>query len=251
MVSEKISVNDLLREKIKDFYKGNLDNLIVTGSKSSTVKVENNTFLFSIRRMDNFSGGDYPDFPLFASISIDGENTMQLEIIPIYFPNDLIGGEGLSYGAEEIPTYTVDGDWLVYNFNFSSNIYMFNLKSRKEKMIKGVVENGINQFKPTFDKSIPMRRYTTVFANIIYDDQSRLIFRDHIVINESNPKKSENYLTVYNYNGRKLSELFIGENEEIKYLRNSFIYNSQIFYNPFFPESDETLAFKVFSIVNN
>src|SRR5690606_27659734 len=130
-------------------------------------------------------------------------------------------------------------------------IYMFNLKTRKEKKIKGVVENGTNQFKPTNDKSVPMRRYTTVFADINYDNKNGLIFKNHLVIDESDPKRIENYLTVYKNNGSKLKELFIGENEEINYLTNAFIYNSDIFYNPFFPESDEALAFKVFSIVKN
>src|SRR5690606_37374274 len=99
---------------------------------------------------------------------------------------------------------------------FSSNVYLFNLKSGERKSLTLEITTGKN-FSPPYRE----QKIHTGFANILYDDSKKIIYRNHIVLNHENPMEGVNYLSAYNFDGDLLSEYKIGSNSE-RLLRNAF-----------------------------
>lgn len=193
--------------------------------------------------MDPFLGETYPVAPLFAEITVDEKRNISIEILPIYFPEDLKSINNSAYGYSENPLYTVSGDWLVYNYYFSSNVYFYNLKTGEKKNLSLKISTGEN-FSPDFNRgNIP-----TGYTDILYDNDKKIIYRNHIIINKNDPTTNINYLTAYNLEGKRLSEFKIGTNKE-RLLRNCFLYKGKLHMNPFFPNSDEELNFVTFNLV--
>ncbi|UCS93964.1 DUF4221 domain-containing protein [Echinicola marina] len=240
-VKHRVSLDDLLKDELKKGKVEFIDNLRVGGTKGSSVQVGNGEYLMTVLRKNYFIGEDYPYFPMFATLSLSESEEINIKVLPVTFPEDLIYDKGLSYGASEVPNYTVSGDWLVYNFYFSSNIYLYNLMTGEKRKIKAEVEDGNNHQLPIADKTIPIRRYLSIFSNVLYDSQNEIVYRNHITINEEDPALSRNYMTAYTLQGEKLCEYYLGTNKEVNYLRNPFYHDGSIFMNPFYPSSDEKL----------
>jgi len=244
-VEERISINNLLRKELRKRNIENPENIVLSQIRNYRNLTEKGKYIFSIKRMDPFQGETYPVAPLFAEITIDKERNIAIEILPLYFPEDFKSNNNFSYEFAENPLYTVSGDWLVYNYYFSSNVYFYNLNTGEKKSMSLKISTGEN-FSPDFNKgNIP-----TGFADILYDNKKKIIYRNHMIINDNDPMENLHYLTAYNLEGKLLSEFKIGSNKE-RLLRNCFIFEGKLHMNPFFPTSDEELSFVTFNLIKN
>lgn len=232
-------IKTLLSELIED------NQFVVVTCRGPHNKTSDGGIIFTIGRTSNIYGGDYPKYNLFFVVRFQDDLEYTIEILDPKFPTIFIENDPGYFDQFEIPSYNVFGDWLYYNFRFSSTVFMYNLHTRETKTLDLGVSDGVNFSLSEEQKGSYEQR--TYFNHVLVDEIDSIIYRTHITENKEQPMESINYLNAYTFKEKKLIEQNIGKNSD-RLLRNSFIYNGKIFMNNFYPKSDEYLELVKFKL---
>lgn len=214
--------------------------LILT-NKGPMSKAANGEFIFTIARTKNVFGGPFPQYQQFAKVKIKDNLDFEIKLLDIFFPKEFILDDNMPYGQLEIPQLMVYGEWMAYNYNFSSKVFMYNLATSESKTLNLEISNG-SGFSLTDKQKIlsPSSEKQTNFSYPLIDFKNEIIYRSHIVIHKGAPMNNDNFLCAYAFTGQKLAEHSIGKNSD-RMLRNGFIYEGNLYMNHFYPLSDEEL----------
>ncbi|MCH7414077.1 hypothetical protein MM213_11305 [Belliella sp. R4-6] len=201
--------------------------------------------IVSIGRTNKIDDNEFPVFPQFASIAFLNQDTVEIEILDIEYPKELIETDYKYVGQAEIPNYFFKGDWLVYNFVSFRELFFYNLKTHEKRKIR------LNTTYELEDKAVPFGEKpneSVIFYGFpLVDFEQEIIYRYYIVVDSESSTESKNYLSAYNFDGKLISEAFLGKNSE-RMLRNSVLIGDYIYMNNFFQSSDERIEFSRFSL---
>jgi len=246
-VIKRHNLEDKMNKLFGDMY---ADNLYLSGVMSHSVKINKNKFVLQVFRGDINLIDNYPEYPLFITVKIDNELNIDLLPMEIYFPSKFKLEKTNSYAQNEKASYSVQNGYIIYGFSFSSSVFMYNLETGLTSCLDLEIDNGTN-FSPPDDNhpySISNKLFTA-FGMPIVDFDSKLIYRFHTDVNHEDPMESENFLAIFDFEGKKLIESSLGKNRD-RILVRPFLFNGHLYVKPPFPSSEnEYLEFYKFKLV--
>lgn len=253
-VKQVIDIYDLLR---KGLQKAGLSEIAIekmgiwsrNGVMNHPVKGE--IFLNIVRPFIPGMTG-YPDFPQFAKLSIDSDFNADLEILPLYFPAEFSIEKGKSYKNDENPGYSCSGDWLVYNYPFSSLVFFYNTKTGEQKQLAANTSHGSNHMAAVENTNRGGLKKSTSFSEALYDEQRGMLYVSPVInVRDEAGKVTDNtsqYLIAYDMVSEEKTEIHVGKRSERR-LHNNFLYRHSVYMTPYYPFSDEKLDLVEFTLM--
>lgn len=237
-VSEKV-VNQLSKEY------GIESNGLYTSTSGGHFK-NRNQIVVSICRSHKTQDNEYPNFPQFALITILENEEIEIEILEIYYPKEILGSDYKYIGQSEIPNYYFIRDWLVYNLTSFRQVFFHNLKTGEDFTLNFDPESNLED--NTYPMGVISKQQSIVYGFPLVDFEKGLFYRNHILIDPKNPMENLNYLCAYNFDGKLITKAFLGKNSE-RMLRNSVLIDDYVYMNNFFQSSDDQIEFSKFKLI--
>lgn len=245
-IQSKVDVTEKITNKLQEEY-GIISKGLFIRTNGGHFK-DGEKIIVSICRTNKIDDNEFPVFPQFASISFLNQETIEVEILNIEYPKELIETDYKYVGQAEIPNYYFKGDWLVYNFLSFRETFFYNLRTQEKRKVRLNTTHGLE------DKAVPFgenpNESVIKYGFPLVDFDKEIIYRYHIVIDPESIIESENYLCAYNFDGKLVSEAFLGKNSE-RMLRNSVLIGDYVYMNNFFQSSDDQIEFSRFRLQNN
>ncbi len=157
--------------------------------------------------------------PVFAAV--DWKKGEVKEYLSFTYPKRLkLEDEVYDIGALT-PYLLMHNDTLIYNFPCSSDIYFYDLKTKKGSFIE-----ADSKFTPKYSQTIPLNEYENQenhkkfidfyldYRELYYDSYRQLFYRVHHIVEKNSSKDKlpmKVYLTVFNRNFDILTEIEIEE----------------------------------------
>ena len=167
--------------------------------------------------------------------------------MPIFFPKEFIKSPDLSYKNNENPSYSVSGNYLIYQFSFSSKVFFYDFTNRETRSITLNPSSGDN-FSPPDQR--PLANFeSTSFGLPFFDEANQIFYRIRIIINLEDGMENKRYLDVYHEDGKLLKEYYLEKNKDQLY-SGFFGFKGQYYLTPFEPStSEEHLEFFQFKLI--
>jgi hypothetical protein len=176
------------------------------------------TYFYLFRKMSPVQAEFYNQ-PLFASVDwVKGEVK---EYLPPEYPDEF-KMEGKAYDIGVLTPYLlVHNDSLIYNFPCSSDIYFYDLKTKK-----GSFKKADSKFTPSRSQTTPLSEYENYdnrkkfidfyldYRELYYDSYRNLFYRVHHLVENNSPQQNSPmkvYLTVFDSHFDILTEIKIEE----------------------------------------
>ncbi|WP_215225891.1 DUF4221 domain-containing protein [Echinicola shivajiensis] len=237
------SVIGKLGEKYHEFF--------LSGALTAYPRTDEGDIIIQLKR--NFSVNlihtiPYPIFPHFLKLQIDPENwEFNFEQLPIFFPEEFIKSPDLSYKNNENPSYSVSGNFLIYQYSFSSKVFFYDFTSGKTRNIMLNPSSGDN-FSPPDRR--PLANFESTSFGLPYiDEVNHIIYRIRTIINLEDGMENQRYLDLFYEDGELLKEYYLGKNKDLLY-SGFFGFKDQYNLTPFEPStSDEHLEFFQYKLV--
>ena len=159
--------------------------------------------------------------PLFLSVNL---RTSETERLPLSYPESMEGDLN-KYGSLTCPFFTMSEDRLVYNFAYSSQVYVA-MKGTDEVQTLAMNSNATPNRSDTKDGNIErrdiMRNFdyeenTLRFSQVNYDKQADVYLRTHYASREKMTAVRDSYLMVYKCRTGKMLEYELPEEVTTRY----------------------------------
>ena len=159
--------------------------------------------------------------PLFLSLNL---RTSETERLPLSYPESMEGDLN-KYGSLTCPFFTMSEDRLVYNFAYSSQVYVA-MKGTDEVQTFAMNSNATPNRSDTKDGNIErrdiMRNFdyeenTLRFSQVNYDKQADVYLRTHYASREKMTAVRDSYLMVYKCRTGKMLEYELPEEVTTRY----------------------------------
>ena len=139
--------------------------------------------------------------PLFLSVNL---RTSETERLSLAYPESMEGDLG-NYGSMTCPFFTMSEDRMVYNFAYSSQVYVA-IKGTDEVQTFAMNSNATPNRSASKDGNIQQRDFrrnfdyeenALRFSQVNYDQQTDVYLRTHYASREKRTDKRDSYLMVY------------------------------------------------------
>ena len=139
--------------------------------------------------------------PLFLSVNL---RTSETERLSLAYPESMEGDLG-NYGSMTCPFFTMSEDRMVYNFAYSSQVYVA-IKGTDEVQTFAMNSNATPNRSASKDGNIKQRdirrnfdyeENALRFSQVNYDQQTDVYLRTHYASREKMTDKRDSYLMVY------------------------------------------------------
>lgn len=220
------------RSRFKTMESLELDKIDVICSLFDGITFYDQNIYFPIINNDH-----YPN--LFIDINLKDSSYKLMDIfIPLSF-------KGKFYGDKMYPNMIAYKEGLIYTFEFSNNIFLFNPFNRKEEIIQLTSDFTKNESseisKDDYEDTKLRVKYhmnEIHFYGIQYDHYRNLFYRVHMDKRESSDEKARFYLTILNEQFKKLHEFQLPE-----YIKPFFEVGEAGIYFPLQTKNESTLSF--------
>jgi len=157
------------------------------------------------------------------ALSVD-LNTEKVEILPLSYPEEMKEGLG-QYGSFTFPNFAIAEDRWVYNFAYSSRVYIYR-KETGEVQTLDMKSNatperpspaGIKEGKRDFRKNVEFESTALRFCNVYYDRTADVYVRMHHAGVEDFMDKRKSYLMIHRCKTGETLEYEMTEELSAKY----------------------------------
>jgi hypothetical protein len=220
------------RSKLKSLGSLELDKIDVMCSLFDGITFYDKNIYFPIINNDH-----YPN--LFIDINLKDRSCQLVDIsIPLSF-------KGKFYGDKMYPNMIAYKEDLIYTFEFSNKVFLFNPFNRKKEIIPVTSDFTKNESpeisKDDFEEiSLRVKYHMNEihFYGVQYDQYRNLFYRVHMDKRESSDEKAKFYLTILNEQFKKLHEFQLPEN-----IKPFFEVGEAGIYFPLQTKNESTLSF--------
>lgn len=192
---------------------------------------------------------EYYDAPVFASVDLHQGKVV--EYLPIIYPQEF-KMKDFAYDAFSLqPSLLCAQDSLIYTFPCSSDIYIYDLDTKKSTVVK-----ADSHFTPNRAQKIPLSKYGDyanydkifdfylTFLSVHYDPYRKLYYRTHEIEKPTSSTGGNNqqttrevYLMVFDSDFKVLAEIALGD----QLISDPFVSREGLFFRLLYPPDEDHL----------